>query len=38
MRVIERLRDELRLPILYVTHDAAEADRLATQTVPIERL
>lgn len=38
MRVIERLRDELRLPILYVTHDAAETERLATQTVQIERL
>jgi molybdate transport system ATP-binding protein len=36
MAVIERVRDELRLPILYVTHDAAEADRLATQRVSIE--
>jgi molybdate transport system ATP-binding protein len=36
MGVIERIRDELRLPILYVTHDAGEADRLATQRVPIE--
>ena len=33
LAVIERLRDELRLPILYVTHDTAEADRLATRRV-----
>jgi molybdate transport system ATP-binding protein len=38
LRVIERLRDELRLPILYVTHDLGEAERLATQIVPIERI
>ncbi len=37
MRVIERIRDELRLPILYVTHDAAEADRLGTSRVEIRR-
>jgi molybdate transport system ATP-binding protein len=36
MAVIERVRDELRLPILYVTHDAAEAQRLATQRVSVE--
>lgn len=35
LSVIERIRDELRLPIIYVTHDANEADRLATQTVLI---
>lgn len=29
MRVIERVRDELRLPILYVSHDRAEVERLA---------
>ncbi|MCK9544151.1 MAG: ATP-binding cassette domain-containing protein [Novosphingobium sp.] len=29
MRVIERLRDKLSLPILYVSHDRAEVDRLA---------
>lgn len=34
MIVIERIRDELRLPILYVTHDRAEAKRLATNVVP----
>ncbi|MET0241500.1 MAG: ATP-binding cassette domain-containing protein [Sphingobium sp.] len=33
MRVIERVRDELRLPILYVSHDRAEVDRLATSVV-----
>ncbi len=33
MAAIERLRDALRVPILYVTHDAAEADRLATRIV-----
>ena len=33
MTVIERVRDDLRLPILYVTHDAGEAERLATQRV-----
>jgi molybdate transport system ATP-binding protein len=31
--VIERIRDELRLPILYVSHDAAEVARLATERV-----
>ncbi|SNS35072.1 molybdate transport system ATP-binding protein [Sphingomonas laterariae] len=35
MSVIERVRDELRLPILYVSHDRAEVDRLATTIVPI---
>ena len=35
MTVIERIRDELRLPILYVTHDAAEADRLATHRIAV---
>lgn len=29
MAVIERLRDELKLPILYVSHDRTEVDRLA---------
>lgn len=29
LRVIERLRDEMRLPILYVSHDRAEVERLA---------
>lgn len=35
MRVIERIRDELKLPILYVSHESAELDRLADQTIPI---
>jgi len=29
LQVIERLRDEVRLPILYVSHDRAEVERLA---------
>jgi molybdate transport system ATP-binding protein len=33
MAVIEHIRDALRLPILYVTHDPAEAERLATHLV-----
>ena len=36
MAVIERIRDELKLPILYVSHDRAEVDRLATQVVTID--
>ena len=35
MTVIERIRDELKLPILYVSHDRVEVDRLATQVVAI---
>ena len=35
MAVIERIRDELKLPILYVSHDRAEVDRLATQIAEI---
>ncbi|MDO9370499.1 MAG: ATP-binding cassette domain-containing protein [Sphingopyxis sp.] len=35
MTVIERIRDELNLPILYVSHDRAEVDRLATSVVEI---
>ena len=38
LRVIERLRDELKLPMLYVTHDREEAARLATRTIAVERL
>jgi molybdate transport system ATP-binding protein len=37
MGMIERVRDELRLPILYVSHSRAEVERLATQVVPIHR-
>lgn len=36
MTVIERIRDELKLPILYVSHDRAEVDRLATQMVMLD--
>lgn len=35
MAVIERLRDELKLPILYVSHDRDEVERLASAIVPI---
>ena len=35
MVVIERIRDELKLPILYVSHDRVEVDRLATSVVEI---
>jgi molybdate transport system ATP-binding protein len=35
MQVIERIRDELKLPILYVSHDRAEVERLADQVIPI---
>lgn len=33
MRAIEHIRDVLKLPILMVTHDAEEANRLATRIV-----
>lgn len=32
----ERLRDEAAIPVLYVTHDPIEAERLATQIVTLE--
>ena len=35
MCVIERLRDEVRLPILYVSHDRAEVERLAGTIVEL---
>lgn len=35
LRVIERVRDELKLPILYVSHDRAEVERLADTIVPV---
>ena len=38
MQVIERIRDELALPILYVSHDRSELDRLATQIVDIGQI
>lgn len=33
LRVIERIRDEMRLPILYVSHDRGEVDRLAASVI-----
>ncbi|HEY9580446.1 MAG TPA: ATP-binding cassette domain-containing protein [Rhizorhapis sp.] len=36
MPVIEYIRDELKHPILYVSHDRGEVERLATQIVQIE--
>lgn len=35
MQVIERVRDVLSLPILYVSHDRGEVDRLATQVFEV---
>ena len=37
LMVIARIRDELRLPILYVSHNRAEVERLATTIVPMAR-
>ena len=33
--LIERIRDELKVPILYVSHERGEVERLADQIVPI---
>ena len=35
MSLIERIRDELGIPILYVSHDRAEVDRLAETIVEV---
>ncbi|MCJ8158431.1 molybdenum ABC transporter ATP-binding protein [Sphingomonas sp. LaA6.9] len=35
MQVIERVRDTLGLPILYVSHDHAEVERLATTVIAV---
>ena len=35
MDVILRIRDELRLPIVYVTHNPEEAERLATRKIEL---
>lgn len=35
MRTIERLRDELRLPVLYVSHERTEVERLAGTIVEL---
>ena len=37
MRAIERVRDHARLPILMVTHDRAEAERLGDRVIAIGR-
>ena len=34
---LERLRDRLNLPVVYITHDIAEVERLADQMVLMER-
>ncbi|WP_298200466.1 ATP-binding cassette domain-containing protein [Novosphingobium sp.] len=35
LAVIERIRDELRLPVLYVTHDPAEISRLQARVIEL---
>ncbi len=37
MPFLERLRDRLSLPIVYITHDIAEVERLADQVVLMEK-
>ena len=37
MRAIEHIRDDLQLPILMVTHDTAEAERLGTRIITMDR-
>ncbi len=37
MPFLERLRDRLSLPIVYITHDIAEVERLADQIVLMEK-
>lgn len=36
LRLIERVRDELALPILYVSHDRPEVERLADRIIPVD--
>lgn len=36
LRVIERIRDDLALPILYVSHDRTEVERLAAHVVTLD--
>jgi molybdate transport system ATP-binding protein len=36
MTVIERMRDEMGMPILYVSHDRVEVERLATTIIDLE--
>jgi molybdate transport system ATP-binding protein len=33
---LERLRDEAKVPMIYVSHDAAEMKRIATRVIKIE--
>jgi molybdate transport system ATP-binding protein len=33
---LERVRDQLRVPIVYVTHDQAEARQLANEVIVLE--
>jgi molybdate transport system ATP-binding protein len=33
---LERLRDEARVPMIYVSHDAEEVKRIATRVVRLE--
>lgn len=35
MAMIERIRDELQLPILYVSHDRSEVERLASSIITL---
>lgn len=35
LTLIERIRDELKVPILYVSHERGEVERLADQIIPI---
>jgi molybdate transport system ATP-binding protein len=35
MGLVERIRDELAIPILLVSHDRAEVDRLAGRVVTL---
>lgn len=37
LRVIERLRDEVGLPVLYVSHDRPEVERLTSAIVTVDR-
>jgi molybdate transport system ATP-binding protein len=34
---IERVRDQMRVPIVYVTHDHAEAAQLADEVIVLEQ-
>ncbi|MCB2049838.1 MAG: ATP-binding cassette domain-containing protein [Novosphingobium sp.] len=36
MRLIERIRDELSIPIIYVSHDRAEVERLAGCVIELD--